>query len=154
MIVFDLKCTVGHVFEGWFNSSAGFEEQRSAGLIACPTCGSHDIEKAVMAPNVAAKGNRRSDPVTMARAAESPAEPAAMMARAVAMLAEAQARMLKESQWVGTAFAGRARSMHDGDEPAMPIHGQASREEAEALIEDGVPVMPLLVPVTPPEQLN
>lgn len=54
MIVFDLKCTGAHVFEAWFGSSAAYETQRGAGLVACPMCGDTDITKAVMAPNVAA----------------------------------------------------------------------------------------------------
>lgn len=76
------------------------------------------------------------------------------MARALAMLAEAQAKMLKQSQWVGTAFADRARAMHDGTEDAAPIHGQASPDQARALVDEGVPIMPLLIPVTPPDQIN
>lgn len=149
MIVFDLKCAHGHVFEAWFNSSAGYEEQRGAGLIACPVCDDRAIEKAVMAPNVAAKGNQKA-PVPMAATPQAP--PA--MVQALAMLAQAQAQMIKDSQWVGAAFAERARAMHDGTEDAAPIHGQASPEEAQALVEDGVPVMPLLIPIRPPEQLN
>jgi len=58
MIVFDLKCGQGHVFEAWFGSSAAWEGQRAAGLVACPMCGSAEVEKAVMAPNVGAKGNQ------------------------------------------------------------------------------------------------
>ena len=58
MIVFDLKCGAGHVFEAWFGSSADYDSQRERGLIACPLCGDAQVGKAVMAPNVAAKGNR------------------------------------------------------------------------------------------------
>ena len=61
MIVFDLKCGGGHVFEAWFGSTADYESQRERSLIACPMCGDIAIDKAVMAPNVAAKGNRRGD---------------------------------------------------------------------------------------------
>lgn len=149
MIVFDLKCAHGHVFEAWFNSSTGYAEQRGAGLIACPVCDDRMIEKAVMAPNVAAKGNQKA-PVPMAAAPQA----APAMVQALAMLAQAQAQMIKDSQWVGDAFAQRARAMHDGTEDAAPIHGQATPEEAQALVEDGVPVMPLLIPIRPPEQLN
>ncbi len=69
-------------------------------------------------------------------------------------LAEAQAKMLEGSQWVGMAFAEKARAMHLGDEAHAPIHGQASAEEAKALIEEGVAVAPLPLPVVPPEQRN
>ena len=145
MIVFDLKCGGGHVFEAWFGSSADYESQRGRSLIACPMCGDSMIDKAVMAPNVAAKGNRRDD----APVAGKP-DPKQL----IAAIAEAQARMLEGSKWVGMAFADKARAMHLGEEAHAPIHGQASAEEAKALIEEGVAVAPLPLPVVPPEQRN
>ncbi|MBN2971544.1 DUF1178 family protein [Roseomonas aeriglobus] len=142
MILFDLKCGGGHVFEAWFKSSASYDEQRSGGLIACPVCGDGMVGKAVMAPNVAAKGNRRET-----------SAPDALKA-ALAAIASAQAEAIKDSTWVGTAFADTARAMYTGEKPVTAIHGHATREEAKALVEDGVPVAPLLVPVVPPEVLN
>lgn len=144
MIVFDLKCTRTHVFEAWFGSSADYEDQRARGLLSCPICGDADIAKAVMAPNIPAKGNRSS-----AANAAAP-DPKALMAA----LAQVQAKMLEGSQWVGLSFADKARAMHAGEEAAAPIHGQTSMAEAKALIEDGVPVAPLPLPVIPPEQCN
>ncbi len=145
MIVFDLRCGAGHVFEAWFGSSSDYEAQRGKALIACPICGDTGIDKAVMAPNVAAKGNQRA----AAPAAGEP-DPKQLMAA----LAQAQAKMLEGSKWVGVAFADKARAMHLGEEAHMPIHGQASVEEAKALIEEGVSVAPLPLPVVPPEQRN
>ncbi|HET9511244.1 MAG TPA: DUF1178 family protein [Sphingomonas sp.] len=142
MILFDLKCDGGHVFEAWFRSSASYDEQRVGGLIACPVCGDGDVAKAVMAPNVGAKGNRNDAPA-----------PAAVKA-ALAAIASAQAEAIKDSTWVGTAFADTARAMHSGEKPVTMIHGQATREQAKALVDDGVPVAPLLVPVVPPETVN
>ncbi|SOB86819.1 hypothetical protein SAMN06297144_1929 [Sphingomonas guangdongensis] len=143
MIVFDLRCAAAHVFEVWFGSSGAYEEQRSAGLICCPVCGDTDVSKAVMAPSVAAKGNQAS----------AVPDPAAMKV-AFAALQQAQAEALKSSEWVGMQFADKARAMHSGTAPSVPIHGQATRAEAEALIEEGVPVAPLLVPVVPPDARN
>jgi len=151
MIVFDLKCGGGHVFEAWFGSSAAWEEQRAAGLVACPICGDGEIAKAVMAPNVGAKGNRAAGP---APAPSGDAPPAEVVKAAMEMIASAQAKMLETSQWVGTAFADKARAMHLGDEPTAQIHGQATAEQAQELAEEGVPVAPLLVPVVPPERRN
>lgn len=166
MIVFDLRCGNFHVFEAWFGSSAGFEDQRARGLVSCPICGVRDVIKAVMAPNVGAKGNSKA---VVARAPEvvPPAPPRApalsgvkpaitpeVMKAALLSLVEAQAKALETSQWVGRAFADRARAMHAGEEEVVPIHGQSSRAEAEALIDEGVPIAPLLVPVVPPEALN
>jgi len=153
MIVFDLKCGQGHVFEAWFGSSAAWEGQRAAGLVACPMCGSAEVEKAVMAPNVGAKGNQAPAVATPAASGEAPVPPEAIKA-AIAALAAAQARALEGSQWVGTGFADKARAMHLGEAPATPIHGQTSAAEAKALIEEGVPVAPLPLPVVPPEACN
>lgn len=152
MIVFDLKCGGGHVFEAWFGSSAAWEEQRAAGLVACPICGNGDVAKAVMAPNVGAKGNSRKAGPLPAPSGEAP--PPEVVKAAMEMIASAQAKMLETSQWVGTAFADKARAMHLGDEPAAQIHGQATPEQAQELVEEGVPVAPLLVPVVPPERCN
>lgn len=142
MIVFDLRCAGAHVFEAWFASSAAYEEQRGRGLIDCPVCGDTDVAKAVMAPNVAAKGN--------ARAPALAAEAKAVLAR----LAAVQAKLLEGSEWVGPRFSERARAMHAGDEAEAPIHGQATVAEAKALAEEGVPVAPLPLPVLPPQARN
>ncbi|MBX3565164.1 MAG: DUF1178 family protein [Sphingomonas sp.] len=142
MIVFDLRCGQGHVFEAWFGSSAAFAEQKASGLVACPVCGSGEVDKAVMAPNVAAKGNQGA------------AIPPEAMKAAMAALAAAQGKALENSTWVGTAFADKARSMHLGEVPVAQIHGQATADEARALIDEGVPVAPLPLPVVPPEASN
>lgn len=141
MIVFDLKCAGGHVFEAWFGSSAGYDRQREAGQVRCPLCDSAEVGKAVMAPNVAAKGNRGGADQAKAK-------------RMLAELAAAQAKALEGSEWVGSSFATRARAMHSGEESHASIHGQATLAEAKALADEGVPVAPLPLPVTPPEQLN
>ncbi|PAX06685.1 DUF1178 family protein [Sphingomonas lenta] len=142
MIVFDLRCANEHVFEAWFGSSAAYDRQREAGQVRCPLCDSADVGKAVMAPNVAAKGNRGGG-VDQAGAK-----------RMLAELAAAQAKALEGSEWVGGSFATRARAMHTGEEAHVSIHGQATLAEAKALADEGVPVAPLPLPVTPPEQLN
>lgn len=154
MIVFDLKCGAGHVFEAWFGSSSAWEEQRAAGLVACPMCGSAEVAKAVMAPNVGAKGNQLASPAAPPRPMPDAPIPAEAVKAAIAVLAAAQAKALEGSKWVGAAFADKARAMHLGEAPHAPIHGQASAEEAKALAEEGVPVAPLPLPVVPPEACN
>lgn len=151
MIVFDLRCARAHVFEAWFASTAAYDEQRSRHLLICPLCGDAEIGKAAMAPNVGSKGNNRA--VASAKIADAPPSPAAVKA-ALHMLARAQAGMLAKSQWVGRTFATRARAMHDGAEPAAPIHGETTLSEAQALVEEGVAVAPLPLPVVPPDVLN
>lgn len=132
MIVFDLRCGQAHVFEAWFGSSDDYESQRAHSMIACPLCGNDDIAKAVMAPAVAAKGNR-----ALARPAPAEAE------SSHASLLAAQRRMEAESDYVGGAFAAEARARHGSADPARPIYGEATSEEARGLIDDGIPVLPL-----------
>lgn len=148
MIVFDLKCGNAHVFEAWFGSSADYEDQRARNLVACPLCGDGAVEKAVMAPNIPAKGSIQAQVPT------APGVAPEVMKAAMAELATIQKKALEGSQWVGSTFATRARAMHEGTEEHSRIHGQASAEEARALVEDGVQVAPLPFPVVPPEASN
>jgi hypothetical protein len=135
MIVFDLRCRdSGDVFEAWFQSSADYEEQKARGLVQCPVCQSAAIEKAPMAPRVPAKSPAVSLPLEQ--------------------LAALQARILKDSEWVGDRFAEEARSIHLGEAEIRAVHGSATPAEAKSLIEEGVPVAPLPLPVVPPNQVN
>lgn len=155
MIVFALSCAEGHRFEGWFASSDDFARQSEAGHVACPQCGSGEVGKAPMAPAVAAKGNARvgagpaPDRHPVANR-ELPPE----VAQAMKALAQAQVKALKDSKWVGDRFAEESRAMHYGERDHATIHGQATRGEAEALLEEGIAVAPLPFPVAPPEELN
>jgi len=150
MIVFDLSCREGHRFEGWFASSADYTGQRERGLVACPHCGSAEVDKAPMAPAVPKKGNQRAE-------ARQPVAGGAMPPEAVAALqklAEVQAEALKSSTWVGEAFAERSRAIHYGEREPEAIHGQATAHEARELFEEGIAVAPILFPVAPPDELN
>jgi hypothetical protein len=155
MIVFDLSCPDGHRFEGWFGSSDDYADQQARGLLACPVCGSAAVSKAPMAPAVPAKGNTRQEvlpPEAPRQLANTPMPP--QVQKALAALAKAQAEALKNSTWVGDKFADETRKMHYGERDVALIHGQATLAEAKALIEEGVPVVPLPFPVAPPEKLN
>jgi hypothetical protein len=155
MIVFDLSCSEGHRFEGWFGSSADYEDQQVRGLLGCPTCGSVAVSKAPMAPAVPAKGNTRQEvlpPEAPKQLANTPMPPEVQ--KALTALAKAQAKALKNSTWVGDKFADETRKMHYGERDEALIHGQATLAEAKALIEEGVPVAPLPFPVAPPDKLN
>lgn len=161
MIVYDLICENSHRFEGWFGSSSDYADQRERGLVSCPICGSADVEKAPMAPAVPAKGNSRSETPTVP-AATAPEEVSqlsnqpmpAEVQEALSKLAEAQSKALKKSTWVGDKFAETSRQMHYGEADEKPIHGQASLEEAQGLVDEGIAVAPLPFPVAPPEDLN
>jgi hypothetical protein len=147
MIVFDLLCApAGHVFEAWFASSDAFETQRAGGLIHCPICASQDVGKALMAPNIAPKSNRQ----TLAVASSEMPDAKAMLAA----LAKTQAAALENSNWVGRDFANQARAMDAGEIDKASIYGEASHSEVKALIEDGIEIAPLPLPVIPPNQSN
>jgi hypothetical protein len=162
MISFDLNCSNGHQFEGWFASSADFDAQKSSGLLACPTCNDSMIQKALSVPNVPRKGNQRPAllPSVAPAAAETVADAPAnailppAMAELVQKLARAQSEMLDKSQWVGGNFAETARAIYYGEEPDRLIHGETSSDEAKALVEEGVGIAPLLFPVVPPSAKN
>jgi hypothetical protein len=150
MIVFDLACDEGHRFEGWFGSSDDFADQQARGLVACPQCGSAAVAKAPMAPAVPTKGNRRVEAGQAVAGGKLPPEAAEALGKLAAMQAEA----LKSSTWVGGDFPERSRAMHYGEREAQAIHGQATPDEARALVEEGVTVAPLVFPVAPPDELN
>jgi hypothetical protein len=148
VIIFDLKCAAGHVFEAWFGSTADYEGQKKRGLVACPLCGSAEVAKAPMAPAVPAKGNSR--PTAPEGVSGGPADVKAMLAAAAAM----QKKILEQSEGVGERFADEARAIHLGEKQARAIHGRATREQAESLVEDGIPVAPLPFPVAEPGTEN
>lgn len=153
MIVFDLVCRPqGHVFEAWFGSSQDYEDQRARGLVQCPLCSAPDVEKAVMAPNVGAKGNRGAITPTSndSGTAAAPDEMKALLAA----MARVQRKMLEGSDFVGDGFADEARAIHLGEADARAIHGRATPEQARSLVEDGIKVAPLPFPVLEPGQEN
>ncbi|MBT2185590.1 DUF1178 family protein [Sphingobium nicotianae] len=155
MISFDLRCAGDHVFEIWFRSGSDFDTQRDAGQISCPVCGDRDVAKAVMAPAIAAKGNQRRATTGDQYMAggdikETPEHVRALMSA----LAEAQAAALKDSVWVGDSFADKARAMHYGEVDSAAIHGTANAQEARAMMEEGLAIAPLLVPIAPPDKTN
>jgi hypothetical protein len=156
MIIFDLRCDPAeHVFEAWFSSTESYENQRNRGLIACPICASTNVTKALMAPNIGAKGNRGSGGSALPVISPPPeAEQAREIKAMLGKIAEMQASSLKDSTWVGKDFEKQARAMDAGTVDQASIHGQATPEQAKSMIEDGIAVMPLLVPVVPPEERN
>ena len=55
MILFDLKCSNGHIFEAWFSDSKNFLKQSKNRAISCPFCQNDNIIKAPMAPNISTR---------------------------------------------------------------------------------------------------
>jgi hypothetical protein len=161
MIAFDLRCSSGdHRFEGWFGSSAEFDRQKAQGLVACPYCGSVDVGKAIMAPNIGRKGNQLAAPASTAETENTsltvsnrPEMPVEIQA-AIAEVAKMQSKTLEKSEWVGRQFAEEARAIHYGESDSRLIHGEATLNEAQALHDEGVSVAPLPLPIVPPQAKN
>lgn len=139
MIRYALTCDHDHEFEGWFASSADFDDQQGRGLVECPMCASRMVRKQIMAPAVAGtKRTTASDP--------SPAKVQAMMMEAAGRI---RAHVEENFDHVGDSFAAEARAIHEGKAEDRGIYGQATPKEVRDLVEDGVPVAPL-----PPEPLK
>jgi hypothetical protein len=140
MIKYSLSCDKAHSFESWFPNSDSYDVQARRGLIACPECGSTRVSKAIMAPAIV--GGEKRQPRREAAAA-----PVALLDERQQRLREIARQLRQEiianSDDVGTKFPEEARAIHDGEAPARSIRGQATAEEARALIEDGVGVLPL-----------
>ena len=155
MIRYNLRCEKGHAFESWFQSSAAYEAQEKRELVSCPSCGSVKVERAIMAPQIVTRKGREPAapaPATPAETAGSESTPL-LMAQEVELrtkLKELRDHIVKNADNVGERFPNEARKMHYGDIEHRPIYGEASAEEARALIDEGVEVSPL--PVLPDDR--
>jgi hypothetical protein len=140
MIRFTLVCDNGHDFESWFASNDSYEFQIDADLVACPHCNSVKIGKAVMAPAVARKGRGR-------KAVEDVRHNVALVTDAGGDLRrlarELHEKIVAATVDVGDEFPVEARRIHDGEAPERAIRGQASLEEARALMEEGIAILPM-----------
>ena len=154
MIRYALICDEAHEFESWFSSASGFDEQARRGFVTCPHCNSPRVTKAIMAPNVARRDRDDATPAPVQPAQEQQPQDMLLvdskMAEVRAMVRALREKILEHTTDVGAAFPEEARKIHDGDAEARPIRGQASFEEARALIEDGVEIMP--IPLLPEER--
>ena len=147
MKVLDLKCAHRHVFEGWFASEDDFQSQLGRGLVSCPVCGDAAVEKQLSAPRLnlgALPAPQAPQPAT----APVPQEMAAAMAdpKLQARWLKAMREVVARTEDVGEQFADVARQMHHGDLPERGIRGRTTPDEAAALLDEGIAVMPLLLP--------
>ena len=157
MIRYALHCDHDHEFESWFQSSSAYDSQVKRKLVTCPICGSAKVEKAIMAPRIVGKKGREKTPAPAETAA--PAETPATESTSLMMAQERELRakikelrdhITKNADNVGERFPNEARKMHYGDIEHRPIYGEASPDEARALIDEGVEVSPL--PVLPDDR--
>lgn len=143
MKVLNLQCDSHHAFEGWFASEEDFASQLARGLLACPLCGSQAVAKLPSAPRLNL-GAARPDEVSVPKT-QAVVSGGAEQALQAAWLQVAQ-RIVAQTEDVGERFAEEARKIHYGETEERGIRGKASREEAEALLDEGIDVMPLPLP--------
>lgn len=125
MIVYDLRCSQGHVFESWFSDSAAFTEQSKARELACPLCGDTQVDRAPMAPHVSTgKAKRQSGKEYTQRAMKA--------------LTNAQTFLDEHCDNVGDRFAEEARKIHYGDAEKRNIWGAATPEDVAELRDEGI----------------
>ena len=152
MIVHDLYCKAGHRFEGWFGSAKDYASQRKRGLLSCPACGGTRIERLLSAPrlNMGAQEPKKAPQAPVQKTPEMEGKDPFAVAQILysRMLDE----ILTKSEDVGSRFPDEARKIYYNESPARAIRGQATREEHDALVDEGIPVARF--PVPPPERMN
>ena len=141
MIVFNLGCENSHRFEGWFASSEDFDRQVGGKLVACPLCGNANIARLPNASHV--KSGAKERPGRAERVTVSTQQYANMGSEVLAKLVE---HIIENTEDVGAAFPEEARKIHYRETPERRIRGTASRDEVEALKDEGVEVVALPIP--------
>lgn len=142
MKVLDLQCAQGHAFEGWFASEDDFVSQCERSLVQCPLCGDPAVHKKLSAPRLNLTTRRQDPPVGEMEVISPPARQDALAAAWLEM----GRRVIASTEDVGDDFAEEARKMHYGETEERGIRGKTSLDEARALLDEGIDVLPLLLP--------
>lgn len=140
MKVLNLQCSHQHGFEGWFGSEDEFQDQLGRGLVECPLCGDVAVSKLPSAPrlNLGAAAPQAAAPKQEVVSAPD--------ARLQAAWMQMVRQVMANTEDVGERFAEEARKIHYGESEDRGIRGQASQEETESLLEEGIAVLPLPMP--------
>jgi hypothetical protein len=154
MIVFDLLCASGHRFEGWFSSADEFASQKKRRLLECPSCGSAEVKRV---PSATRANLGAQAPEQARKPAQAPEKTPEMEGKdpfAIAQMLYSKMldELLTKSEDVGKQFPSEARKIFYQQAPARPIRGQATNEEHEELLDEGIPVARF--PVPPSDKLN
>ena len=139
MIVYELACTHGHRFEGWFGSGDDFVQQQARGLVRCPMCDVPQVERLPSARVAVPKGAPAPAPAVTAATVPGDNAIAGIPPEVIAKLRE----VVRNTENVGTRFPEEARKIHYEEVPARAIRGQASPEEAQALRDEGIDFAPI-----------
>jgi hypothetical protein len=149
MIVFDLLCGNGHRFEGWFGSAADFAAQKERDQLSCPVCTSSHVERVPSAARVNLGAPEPKPPVAKQAARTPDMEGKDSFAIAQMLYSRMLDELLTKTEDVGKEFPVEARKIFYEEAPARGIRGQATAEEHEALLDEGIPVARLPVPPKP-----
>lgn len=143
MKVLNLQCDLHHVFEGWFASEDDYTSQLERGLLACPMCSSTVVNKLPSAPRLNL-GAAQPGELTAAPTQEQLPDKTQQALQAAWL--QVSQRVMAQTEDVGERFAEEARKIHYGETEERGIRGRASREETEALLDEGIAVLPLHLP--------
>jgi hypothetical protein len=143
VIVFNLGCENSHRFEGWFASAEDFEQQLGSKLVACPMCGNANVSRLPHAVHIGKSSGKPQRPGRAEPAAMTPLQYANVGSETLSRLVE---RIIENTEDVGTAFPEEARKIHYQEAPERQIRGTASRDEVEALKDEGIEVVALPIP--------
>lgn len=148
MKVFNLRCAMGHAFEGWFASEDDHRSQVERGLLACPLCGDQAVTRLPSAPRLNLSGSVREAAVDADTGQNPPQAQGAAdpVQRLQGMWLQAVQQVLANTEDVGERFPEEARRMHHGEIEARGIRGQATAEQREELRDEGIEVHALPVP--------
>jgi len=143
MKVLDLRCTHDHRFEGWFASDDDFATQAEGALIECPMCGDTAITRLPSAPRLNLGAGTKEETQAVTQSADLQG-----------LWMQAVRRLIENTEDVGERFPEEARRIHYGEMPERGIRGRASRDETEALREEGIEVtaLPMLPSLKGPLQ--
>ena len=154
MKVLNLRCAHQHDFEGWFASEEDYQSQLARALVECPLCGDKSIVKMLSAPRLNLGGGQEPVVSDAAKGAPALAAGSGDVQALHAVWAQVARHVLAHTENVGERFAEEARRMHYGEAEERAIRGQASREEAVALMEEGIEVLSLPLPAVLKETLQ
>lgn len=140
MIVFNLHCKDGHRFEGWFASAKDYASQKKRGLLSCPTCGGTAIERGLSAPRLNMGAQEPKNPPQAPVQKTPDMEGKDPFAVAQILYSRMLDEILTKSEDVGSKFPEEARKIFYQESPGRAIRGQATREEHDALVDEGIPV--------------
>ena len=152
MKVLNLQCSQGHSFEGWFASQDDYDTQRQRGLVTCPVCNDSEVIKMLSAPRLNLGSSQTDAPGEVAKSSDPSVSAAPAQLQAAWM--QVVRHVMANTQDVGTQFAEEARKIHYGESEERNIRGQATREETEALLDEGIDIVPLPVPAGLKEPLQ